>query len=86
MEITKLEIDSLGGLKLSDFEKELYAFAEDKNLKPVNGDSFIDEWGDIIFEGEAVEMMEREEAEEWAALEEAQDDRYGVNNRAPWMR
>ena len=86
MEITKLQIDSLGGLKLSDFEKELYQFAEDKNLKPVNGDSFMDEDGDIISDGEVVEMMEREEAEELAALEEARDDRYGINNRAPWMR
>ena len=82
----KIKIDSLEGLELSEFEKELYQFAEDKNLKPVNGDSFMDEDGDIISEGEVIEMMEREEAEELAALEEARDDRYGVNNRAPWMK
>lgn len=67
----KIKIDSLEGLELSEFEKELYQFAEDKNLKPVNGDSFMDEDGDIISEGEVIEMMEREEAEEWAALDEA---------------
>ena len=82
----KIKIDSLEGLELSEFEKELYQFAEDKNLPPVNGDSFMDEDGDIISEGEVIEMMEREEAEELLALEEARDDRYGVNNRAPWMK
>lgn len=82
----KIKIDSLEGLELSEFEKELYQFAEDKNFKPVNGDSFMDEDGDIISEGEVIEMMEREEAEELLALEEARDDRYGVNNRAPWMK
>tara|TARA_R100000278_G_scaffold29074_1_gene26493 strand:- start:538 stop:783 length:246 start_codon:yes stop_codon:yes gene_type:complete len=70
----KIKIDSLEGLELSEFEKELYQFAEDKNLKPVNGDSFMDEDGDIISEGEVIEMMEREEAEEWAALDEARRD------------
>jgi len=80
-----MKIDSLEGLELSEFEKELYQFAEDKNLKPVNGDSFMDEDGDLFSEGEVIEMMEREEAEELAALEEARDDRYSVNNRAPWM-
>ena len=70
----KIKIDSLEGLELSEFEKELYQFAEDKNLKPVNGDSFMDEDGDIISEGEVIEMMEREEAEEWVALDEARRD------------
>ena len=70
----KIKIDSLEVLELSEFEKELYQFAEDKNLKPVNGDSFMDEDGDIISEGEVIEMMEREEAEEWAALDEARRD------------
>ena len=82
----KIKIDSLEGLELSEFEKELYQFAEVKNLKPVNGDSFMDEDGYLFSEGEVIEMMEREEAEELAALEEARDDRYGINNRAPWMR
>ena len=72
--MTEIKIDSLEGLELSPFEKELYQFAEDNNLKPVNGDSFMDEDGDIISEGEVIEMMEREEAEELQALDEARRD------------
>ena len=72
--MTEIKIDSLEGLELSTFEKELYQFAEDNNLKPVNGDSFMDEDGDIISEGEVIEMMEREEAEELQALDEARRD------------
>jgi len=70
----KIKTDSLEGLTLSKFEKELYQFAENNDMKPVLGDSFEDADGNIIHESEVIEMMEREEAEEWAAEDEARRD------------
>ena len=58
-------------MKLSKFEQELHDFAESKDMKPVFEESFEDADGNIIHESEVIEMMEREEAEEWAALDEA---------------
>ena len=58
-------------MKLSKFEKELYEFAENNDMKPVLGDSFEDADGNVIHESEVIEMMEREEAEEFEALDEA---------------
>ena len=44
------------------------------DMKPVLGDSFEDADGNIIHEDEVIEMMEREEAEEFQALDEARRD------------
>ena len=70
----KIKTDSLEGLTLSKFEKELYEFAENNDMRPVLGDSFEDADGNIIHESEVIEMMEREEAEEFQALDEARRD------------
>ena len=59
------------GMKLSKFEQELYDFAESKDMKPVFEESFEDADGNVIHESEVIEMMEREEAEEFEALDEA---------------
>tara|TARA_R110002012_G_scaffold50817_1_gene131435 strand:- start:1311 stop:1529 length:219 start_codon:yes stop_codon:yes gene_type:complete len=61
-------------MKLSKFEKELYEFAENNDMKPVLGDSFEDADGNVIHESEVIEMMESEEAEWFAALDEARRD------------
>ncbi len=62
------------GMKLSKFEQELYDFAESKDMKPVFEESFEDADGNIIHESEVIEMMEQEEAEWFAALDEARRD------------
>ena len=58
-------------MKLSKFEQELHDFAESKDMKPVFEESFEDADGNIIHESEVIEMMEREEAEDWDELDEA---------------
>ena len=62
------------GMKLSKFEQKLYDFAESKDMKPVFEESFEDADGNIIHESEVIEMMEQEEAEWFAALDEARRD------------
>ena len=74
----RLKLNNYSIIKIADAKVDHLGwsshFAEIKDMKPVFEESFEDADGNIIHESEVIEMMEREEAEEWAALDEARRD------------